>query len=61
MDYAELKSKEPHELEKLLQTTRDELRTVRFGVRRGVEKDVRRLREQRKLVAQLLTVLREKV
>ncbi|MBI4133307.1 50S ribosomal protein L29 [Candidatus Uhrbacteria bacterium] len=60
MDYAELKTKEPRELEELLRTTRDELRIARFSVRRSAEKDVRRLRELRTMIAQLLTALREK-
>ncbi len=57
MDYAELKTKGRAELHELLRKTRDELRDSRFGVRRGAEKDVRRVRELRKQIAHLLTAI----
>lgn len=58
MDFTEIKTKSESELTKLLREKREELREVRFRVRRGEEKDVRRVRELKLEIAQILTALR---
>ncbi|MBI4280695.1 50S ribosomal protein L29 [Candidatus Uhrbacteria bacterium] len=60
MDYQELKNKSAEEARKQLEVTREELRAARFRVRHGEEKDVRRIRELRRLIAQLLTFSHKK-
>lgn len=57
MKFVELKTKDHTELERMLHEARDELREARFRVHRGNEKNVRRVRHLRRLVAQLLTLL----
>lgn len=63
MEIKELKDKNEAELKKLLASSREKLRDLRFGVSMGQLKDVREVRENRKVVAQVLTILksREKV
>ncbi|MDP3985639.1 MAG: 50S ribosomal protein L29 [bacterium] len=57
MDYKEIKTKSREDLMKLVRENQETLRQVRFGVAHGEEKDVRKVRELRKTIAQVLTFL----
>ncbi|MBI3956388.1 MAG: 50S ribosomal protein L29 [Candidatus Kerfeldbacteria bacterium] len=56
----ELREKPEAELTTLLAEQRERVRELRFKISRDEHKDVRDLRESKKLVAQILTILREK-
>ena len=58
MDYAEIKTKNETELRRLLTDSRRALQEAQFRVRRGEEKDVRRIRELKREIARILTVLK---
>lgn len=53
----ELRAKGRPELERFLATTREQLRDVRFRVSANQHRDVRELRELRRTIAQVLTLL----
>lgn len=56
----ELAQKEVALLEKELAHLREELRELKFKVSQNQQKDVRDVREKRKLVAQMMTIIRQK-
>lgn len=60
MDLKELRAKDGLTLKQLLAATREQLRDNRFRVSGGQLKDVRAVREQRREIARILTVMREK-
>lgn len=55
----ELKKKSPPELEKLIQTTREEITKLRLGAKVNPQKDTNLLTKKRKVLARMLTVLTE--
>ena len=57
MKIKELKAKSPGELEKLLREQREHLRSLRFAVSTSQESKVRSIRETRKTIARILTLL----
>jgi len=60
MKIKELQSKSEAELKKLLQEQNSQLNELRFRVSSGQLKDVRDIREARKTVAKILTLLAKK-
>lgn len=52
-----LRAKGAVELQKLLASSREELRDLRFRVMSNQHKDIRDLREVRKRIAKILTIL----
>jgi ribosomal protein L29 len=59
IEYKELKKKNESELRKLLAETRDKLRDLRFKDANKQVKDIREIRRERKVVAQILTLLKK--
>ena len=57
MTFASLKKKTEKELHDLLAKQRAHLRTLRYKVGEGQLKDVREIRETRKVIAQIMTIL----
>ncbi|RMD63186.1 50S ribosomal protein L29 [Candidatus Parcubacteria bacterium] len=55
----ELKRKSAAELQKLLQEKREELRTLRFDIAAGKVKNLFLLRDTKKTIARILTLLRQ--
>lgn len=55
----ELREKPKSELEKLLQEKRERLRSLRFDLAAGKVKNVREIREIKKDIARILTILNE--
>ncbi|MDP2656484.1 MAG: 50S ribosomal protein L29 [bacterium] len=60
MKFNELKEQSVHDIERVLATSRDEVRELRFAVVIRQEKKVRDIRKKRKLIAQSLTLLTQK-
>lgn len=60
MRIAELRQKSKSELQKLLQDSRERLRQLRFDLAAGKVKNVREIRQIKKDIARILTLLREK-
>jgi large subunit ribosomal protein L29 len=60
MKTSELRSKSEPELERLLLEFREKLRDLRFRVARRELKNVREVRKTRKMIAKILTILKEK-
>lgn len=60
MKTKELKTKPTPELEKLLKSTRENSRELRFKISREQFKNVRELRKVKKTVARLLTIINER-
>jgi len=60
MKASELRDKTEHELQTILQTARETVRSARFKVAYKQLKNVREIRAQKKLIAQVLTLLRMK-
>jgi large subunit ribosomal protein L29 len=60
MDIKELRKKSEQELLKFLKLKREQMRDLRFQVAAKQRKDVRDLRQIKKDIAQILTVLKEK-
>lgn len=60
MKLAELRQKTKEELKKTLEESRDKLRQLRFDLSAGKVKNVREVRKIKKMVAQILTLLKEK-
>ena len=60
MKAKELREKSDGELRTMLQEERERVRELRFKVSQDQHKDVRELREARKLVARILTIIRAK-
>ncbi|MEK7607198.1 MAG: 50S ribosomal protein L29 [Patescibacteria group bacterium] len=59
MEFQELKSKTPLELEKTLLEQQEKLRDLRFRVTRRELKSVRDIRVVKKTTARILTILKE--
>ena len=57
MTIKELKEMKEGDLQHLLADTRNKLRELRFRIASGQLKDVREVRENKKLVAEILTLL----
>lgn len=60
MDIKDLKNKKESELRGLLAQTRDKARELRFRVSTGELKTVHEIREAKKTIAQILTLLNAK-
>lgn len=60
MKIAELRQKSQAELEKNLEDNRERLRQLRFDLAAGKVKNVREIREIKKDIARILTLLKEK-
>lgn len=59
-DFRSLKKKEISELEKLVETKRTEVMNFRFSLATGALEDSNRLKQAKREVAQLLTLIGEK-
>jgi len=59
MDFKELKSKTEKELKQLLGESRDKLRDLRFKDANKQLKNVREIREIKKIIARILTLLKK--
>jgi ribosomal protein L29 len=57
MKWKDLKTIECAELERLLKKSREDLRAVRFRIKSGEERNVRRERDLRQTIARILTLL----
>jgi len=60
MKFKELKTKSDKELEEMLNKTRDDLQAIRFKVASKQLKDVREIRVVKKLIAQILTLKKQR-
>lgn len=60
MKIKEIRKKSEGELQKLLKLQREIMRDLRFKIAAKQHKDVRDLRETKKIIAEILTVLKEK-
>ncbi|MCH7759168.1 50S ribosomal protein L29 [Patescibacteria group bacterium] len=60
MKISEIKQKNKPELKILLAEDRDKLRALRFDVQLKQSKNVREIRKTKKVIAQILTILKEK-
>lgn len=60
MKFKELKILPKEELERLLNEYKERLRTLRFDLSFGKVKNVRELREVKKTIARILTLLNQK-
>ncbi|MEA3452880.1 MAG: 50S ribosomal protein L29 [Patescibacteria group bacterium] len=60
MKVKELRMKQDKELVKTIGTLREKLRVLRFELAAGKVKDVRAIRQNRKDIAKILTILKEK-
>jgi len=59
MKFTELRKKTKTELEKLCQDLRERLRALRFNLSTGKVKNVKEVRQVRKEIARILTLLKE--
>lgn len=57
MDFADLNKASDKELQEMLDSTRDELRTLRFKASERQLKEVRKIRSAKQTIAQILTVM----
>jgi len=60
MKIKELRKKKIADLHKLLKASREELRSFRFSISSEQEKNVRKMREVKKTIAKVLTILNTK-
>ena len=60
MEFKELKNKSESELQRLLEEEREKLREMRFKVAQRQLKKVNDIRETKKIIAQILTLLNNK-
>lgn len=60
MKIAEIKQKPKNELQKLLQDNQEKLRQLRFDLSAGKVKNVREIRQIKKDIARILTILCQK-
>jgi ribosomal protein L29 len=61
MNIKDLRKKESKELHKLLATKRDKVRDMRFSVSNKQLKNIRDIRVDKKDIARILTILKEKI
>ena len=59
MNLKELKLKNTPELKSLLAETREKLRDLNFKLAQDSHKDVREVRETKKIIAKILTLIKE--
>ncbi len=59
MDWNEINRKGQPELERLLATSREHLRTLRFSVSQGQQKNVRQLRQAKHEIARIMTKIQQ--
>ncbi|MFA5109430.1 MAG: 50S ribosomal protein L29 [Patescibacteria group bacterium] len=57
MEFKELNTKDPKELKKMLASGREKLRELRFKDSNKQLKNIREIRANRQMVAQILTIL----
>ncbi|PIY78455.1 MAG: 50S ribosomal protein L29 [Parcubacteria group bacterium CG_4_10_14_0_8_um_filter_35_7] len=60
MEFKELKIKTEKELYSLLANSREKIRDLKFKIASGQLKNVREVRETKKTIAQILTLLRQR-
>ena len=60
MKTKELKNKTAKELKKMLNSFREKQRVLRFDLSAGKVKDIREIRETKRTIARILTILKEK-
>ncbi|MFA5030722.1 MAG: 50S ribosomal protein L29 [Patescibacteria group bacterium] len=60
MKIAELRQKSVDALKRDVAHAREELRDLRFQISQNQQKDVRKFREQKRVIAQMLTLMKEK-
>ena len=60
MKFTELKEQSIQDIERVLATSRDEVREIRFALVTQQAKNVRDIRKKRKTIAQSLTLLTQK-
>jgi len=60
MKISELRQKSPAELQKMLSEYREKLRQLRFDLAAGKVKNIREIREVKKDIARILTLLNQK-
>jgi len=60
MKTEELKQKTKEELGRLLEDTREKLRTLRFDIQMKQSKNVREMRKTKKLIAKIFTFINQK-
>jgi len=60
MKIKELRQKKVADLHKLLKSNREELRSLRFSISSEQEKNVRKMRDVKKSIAKILTILNTK-
>lgn len=61
MKISELRQKSKKELQKILIDSRERLRGLKFDLASGKVKNVREIRELKKDIARILTLLKEKI
>lgn len=59
MDLTELRQKSKTELQKILQSSQERLRQLRFDLAAGKIKNVREIRKIKKEIARILTLLKQ--
>ncbi len=59
MKFSELRKKPKEELQKILEDDREKLRQLRFDLSAGKVKNVREIRNIKKEIAQILTLLKQ--
>ncbi len=60
MKITELQQKTKEELGRLLQESREKLRSLRFDIQLKQSKNVREIRKTKKLIAKILTIINQK-
>jgi len=60
MKVSKLREKSTKELRKLLQSSREKMRQIRFNLVSGKVKNYKEIREIKKDIARILTILKEK-
>ncbi|MCD6441947.1 50S ribosomal protein L29 [bacterium] len=60
MRISEIKTKTKQELQKMCRSEQEKLRLLRFDIKLKQSKNVREIRKARKLIAQILTILKTK-
>ena len=61
MKIAELRQKSVDALKRDVAHAREELRDLRFQVSQNQQKDVRKVRERKRIIAEMLTLIKEKM